>query len=195
MAPYIQVSFAPLASFMADDPPFPLDAFHTGDRTLLARCYQDHFAAVEQAVGSLLSGADKETVVQDIFVQMLSDAAFRLNFQGGSLGAWLNQIARNRAIDYRRRVYDRERTLESAGLDREVRAQDMEARLDARAFLSELRRRLPAKWLPVFEARFVRGLSQREAAESLGLSRTTLAYQDLQIRRVLRRCLRKGEIG
>jgi len=48
---------------------------------------------------------------------------------------------------------------------------------------------LPAKWATVFEARFVLGLDQRSAATRIGVSRTTLAYQEIQIRRLLRRFL------
>ncbi|NPC78158.1 RNA polymerase subunit sigma-70, partial [Pyxidicoccus fallax] len=51
------------------------------------------------------------------------------------------------------------------------------------------REHLPAKWAPVFEARFVRQLSQREAAAALGLHRTTLAYQELRIRSLLKKFL------
>jgi len=46
---------------------------------------------------------------------------------------------------------------------------------------------LPKRWARVFEARFLRGLSQREAAAELGMRRTTLAYQELRIRHLLRR--------
>ena len=41
----------------------------------------------------------------------------------------------------------------------------------------------------VFEARFVRQLTQREAASTLGISRTTLAYQEHRIRKLLRKHL------
>ena len=51
---------------------------------------------------------------------------------------------------------------------------------------------LPAKWADVFEHRFLRQLSQAEAAELLGIGRTTLAYQETRVRRLLRRFLLKG---
>jgi RNA polymerase sigma-70 factor (ECF subfamily) len=48
---------------------------------------------------------------------------------------------------------------------------------------------LPPAWLDVFQARFIDHLSQCEAAARLGKRRTTLAYQELRIRRLLRKFL------
>src|SRR6185369_15836781 len=54
-----------------------LDRFHAGARDVLEACYRDHFRAVEQAVGHILHGADKETVVHEIFFQLLSSQDLR----------------------------------------------------------------------------------------------------------------------
>lgn len=187
---------APLRLLMADDtsPERDLSAFHAGDRRLLAALYEEHFRTVEHAVASLLTGADRETVVHDVFFRLLSDADFRRTFQGGSLGAWLRTVARNRAIDFRRRYYDRERALAGEG-DAARSAPDppdAEARIDTQRFMARLRAAVPPRWLPVFEQRFLAGLSQREAAQALGIRRTTLAYQEAQIRRILHKTLQRG---
>lgn len=56
-----------------------------------------------------------------------------------------------------------------------------------------VRARLPSRWAPVFEARFVQGLSQSDAAQLLGMRRTTLAYQEMWIRSLLRSHFLKDE--
>ena len=43
-------------------------------------------------------------------------------------------------------------------------------------------------------ARFLEQLDQRQAARKVGISRTTLVYQEARIRRLLRRFLRRGDM-
>lgn len=175
-----------------------LDAFHQGARDVLEGCYRDHFQTVTRAVGYVLQGADKETVVHDVFLELLSDAKLRQGFKGGGdsgLAAWLATIARYRAIDYWRR-YRCERSAQQA-LENAARNEPpalhpgdgrTERSLEARLLVEQFRRQvLPAKWAPVFEARFLGELDQRAAARSLGMSRTTLAYQEMQVRRMFKR--------
>jgi len=52
---------------------------------------------------------------------------------------------------------------------------------------------LPRKWQRVFVARFVEQQEQSAAARSLGMRRTTLAYQEYRIRRLLRRYVLRGD--
>jgi RNA polymerase sigma-70 factor (ECF subfamily) len=80
---------------------------------------------------------------------------------------------------------------EGAG-DAAAPAPDGEA--EARILIERFRRdRLPAAWQPVFELRFVRQLSQGQAAGMLRLSRTTLAYRELRIRHALKTFLLEAE--
>src|SRR5262245_58568503 len=44
-----------------------LHQFHRGQRRALEECYRAHFADVSTAVGRVLSGADKETVIHEVF--------------------------------------------------------------------------------------------------------------------------------
>jgi len=183
---------------MADSSLFSLERFHAGDRATLTRCYEEYFETVQNAVGTLLTGADKETVVHEIFLRLLSEDRFRQGFQGGSMAAWLRTIARNRAIDFRRRYYERERAWDPDGP--ESRKTDSaerptaENQIDARLFVARLRQSIPQKLLPTFEARFVQGLSQREAADALGTTRTTLAYRETLVRRHLKKLIAPGEM-
>jgi RNA polymerase sigma-70 factor (ECF subfamily) len=170
--------------------------FHRGERAALDRCYREHFKTVSHAVGSVLRGADQETVIQEVFMRLVAEEALRRNFAGGSMPAWLATVARNQALNYRQRR-DRERPLEPAdepadSIDGNVScfAEAAEARLVVERFRREV---LPTKWAGVFQARFMEQLDQREAAQKLGISRTTLAYQEHRVRSLLRRYLRRGE--
>ncbi|NMO16354.1 RNA polymerase sigma factor [Pyxidicoccus fallax] len=169
-----------------------LGRFHAGDARVLNACYREHFDTVYRSASRVLSGVDAETVVHDVFLRLLSNEAMRRSFQGGSLAAWLNTLARNLAVDTLRRRQREQNAL--AHLADEPRFDEEpappEPSLDASHLLERFRREhLPAKWAPVFEARFVRQLSQREAAAALGLHRTTLAYQELRIRSLLKKFL------
>jgi RNA polymerase sigma-70 factor (ECF subfamily) len=171
-----------------------LERFHGGARDVLEACYRDYFRVVDQAVGQVLRGADRESVVHEVFLQLLSRPELRRGFSGGGFAAWLTTIARHQAIDFWRR-YRHERSLdpnaaELASPESQERQQRAERAVEAHLLVERFRReRLPAKWAPVFEARFVSGLGQRAAAARLGISRTTLAYQELQVRRLLKKFL------
>src|SRR5690349_5936846 len=86
-----------------EDDPAWLAAFHRGDARVIEGCYCEHFAAVERALGGLLEGADRETVIHEVFSRIMARPDVRRSFRGGSFGAWLTTLARNQAIDHRRR--------------------------------------------------------------------------------------------
>jgi RNA polymerase sigma-70 factor, ECF subfamily len=188
---------------MAVRPAPPQDAlwlarFHAGERDVIDGCYRDHFRVVEGAVGKVLRGADKETVIHEVFLQLMSRAELRRGFTGGGFAAWLATVSRHQAIDFWRR-YRRESPLDPEGgspgpaapaAEASHAIERFERSVDARLVIERFRREaLPAKWAPVFEARFIGGLDQRSAAARVGISRTTLAYQEIRIRRLLRRFL------
>lgn len=172
-----------------------LERFHSGERAVLEDCYRSHFQPVLQAVGSVLRGADQETVVQDVFCRMFTEPDFRASFHGGSIKAWLCTVGRNRAIDLLRKR-GREDLVEPETVERiggSVENLWIE-KAEARRLIDRFKREaLPAKWHAVFDARFMRELSQREAARELGMRRTTLAYQETRIRSKLKGFLLKGE--
>src|SRR5262245_40899093 len=99
-----------------DDDAAWLAAFHRGDRRAMGQCYRDHFETVEAASGGLLGGADRETVIHELFSRLLAREDLRRSFRGGSLGAWLAMIGRNQAIDYKRR-FGRETDLQDGPAD------------------------------------------------------------------------------
>ncbi|MBC8132688.1 MAG: sigma-70 family RNA polymerase sigma factor [Deltaproteobacteria bacterium] len=166
-----------------------LARFHAGERAVTEEVYRGFLDTVDRGVAGVLQGADRETVVHEVFLRLMTDAALRQAFHGGDLGAWLLVIARNHAIDYaRRRNRETPSGLEVSAPQSspDALACRAEARLLLDRFWTEL---LPPKWRGVFEARFVRSLSQTEAAIELGVHRTTLMYQELRIRQLLREFL------
>ena len=174
--------------------------FHAGNRAVLERCYRERYRAVVRAITRFLRGADAETVTHEVFYRLLSNARFRQSFQGGSLDAWLTQVATNAARDLLRR--QKREQPEEAGRDAQAGEQaggDGETstfveEVDAKIFVERFRsERLPPEWAPVFDARFLRQLPQRQAAEELGIPRTTLAYQEQRIRDLLRDFLLRGD--
>src|SRR5262245_18368475 len=70
-----------------------LDRFHAGEREVLDQCYRDHFRVFQSAVGQVLRGADKDTVIHDVFLQLLARSELRRGFTRGSFAAWLATIA------------------------------------------------------------------------------------------------------
>lgn len=166
--------------------------FHRGDRDILEACYRDHFATVERAIGGVLGGGDRETAIHEVFSRLLDNAGLRESFRGGSLAAWLATVARNHAIDYRRRLGHETRL--GADGEHDPVAESWQNATDARLLIEQFRREhLPPEWAGVFELRFLQQLPQREAAHRLSIHRTTLAYRELRIRRLLRRFLVEGE--
>ncbi len=167
--------------------------FHAGDRALMGRLYQESYQGVDAAVGRVLRGADRETVVHELYLRLLDRPELRRNFNGGSVHAWLATFAHNLAVDFWRR-HRRETSLaEDVGPPLvDAQSRRMEERAALSAFIERFRREaLPEKWAPVFQVRFVEQLAQREAARRLGMHRTTLAYRELCIRKLLRAYLRK----
>ena len=172
-----------------------LERFHAGQRDVLEACYRDHFDLVYRAVARIVSGPDRETIVHEVFFRLISSVKQRSGFKGGSFEAWIRTVARNRAIDFlrhhkRETLVDPETVASLASREEIEREDATHAYLLIEKFLAEC---LPGKWRPVFEARFIKQLSQREAARELGMRRTTLAYQEHQVRKLLRRFLLRLE--
>jgi RNA polymerase sigma-70 factor (ECF subfamily) len=161
-----------------------LARFHAGDSATMEECYREHFGDVRQAAGRVLRGADRDTVVHNVFYRLLSDASLRESFRGGNLAAWLTTVTRNEAIDFARK-YAREAPLSSSPGDAAGTA-DVE-QVEARLAIDRFRReRLPKELAGVFDARFLQQLTQRDAADALGIPRSTLVYQEQQVRAALR---------
>src|SRR5258708_38055201 len=166
-----------------------LTAFHTGSRIAVEQCYREHHRMVAALVGRMLSAADAATVTHEVFYRLLSDARLRQNFRGGNFAGWLARVATNSAIDHLRRCrHEQADALARADVEVEAgaAARRVDEELEAKLLVERFRREcLPPKWAGVFDARFLRRLTQREAAQELGMRRTTLVYQEHRIRALL----------
>jgi RNA polymerase sigma-70 factor (ECF subfamily) len=186
---------------MTMETPFNLDEesarlrFQAGDRELFGHLYRETYETVDAAVGRVLRGADRDTVVNDLYLRLLTKPELRRSFAGGSLRAWLATLAHNLAVDFWRRNR-RETSLDAGGpplIDPMVRRVEEQAEL--KLFIDRFKRDgLPEELWPLFQARFIECLAQREAARCLGMHRTTLAYRELRVRRYLKAFLRKRSL-
>jgi RNA polymerase sigma-70 factor (ECF subfamily) len=164
-------------------------AFHAGHHSTLEAIYRDHYDTVDRAIGSRLEPVDRETVLQELFLRLITSDTLRSNYRGGSFIGWLSKVASNQAIDFARRQA-RELPLEEAQAEQK-QDEDLASEVSARQLIQRFLESLPPKWRPLFEARFLRQLDQRSAAAELGMRRTTLAFHELRIRGRLRRFLLK----
>ena len=172
-----------------------LTRFHQGERAVLEECYRDHFATVDRAVARVLAGADRETVVHEVFYRLLTCVDMRAGFGGGAFPAWLTTVARHAALDHLRAHAD-ERLVapDEAARLAEGAGEDVLAAAEARDLVASFLTVLPAAHHRLFQLRFVERMTQREAARALGVGRTTLAYRELIVRRLLRRFLLRSEV-
>lgn len=167
-----------------------LEAFWRGQPAALEACYRRYFATVKRAVGAVLAGADRETVVHEVFAKLIGSEELRRSFAGGAFDAWIATVARNMALNHSRRL-GREVALDLESTDAGAPWQEA---ADARLLVEQFRRdHLRPEWQGVFEMRFLRQLTQHEASRALGVSRTTLAYRELRIRHALRHFLLEDE--
>ena len=166
-------------------------AFHAGSRTVLEDVYRTHFDVVSRVVARILPSVDAEMAIQELFCRLVDDAKLRQNFQGGNLDAWLSRVAHNYAIDvYRQRRRQASLTDDVEAIDNVRDASRLEEKTNAKlAIETFMKEHLPPRWHKVFEARFLQQLGKSEAAAALGMNRTTLAYQEGQIRKLLTRFL------
>lgn len=168
--------------------------FHAGEHGCLERCYRDHLQTVDRAVAAVVTGADRETLVHEVFFRLLTETSLRASFRGGSFASWLRVVARHQAIDYARRRRLEVSFTSDSGPSAPVSTPSFEQQIDVRLTLERFRAQiLPPKWRAVFDVRFVAQQDQPTAARRLGMRRTTLAYQEYRIRRLLRRFVLRGE--
>jgi RNA polymerase sigma-70 factor (ECF subfamily) len=171
-----------------------IEAFYRGGPDAMAIMYREHFGTVSAAVLTVVSGADGETVIHEVFFRLLSNEGLRRAYRAcaGNFSSWLYTLAKHHAIDY---VRHRARETPS-GLSpgEEGAASQLSHQIEARVLVRRFREEvLPPEWVSVFDARFVRQMDQRRAAQLLGIPRSTLVYREHRIRSLLRTFLLAGD--
>jgi RNA polymerase sigma factor (sigma-70 family) len=150
--------------------------------------YRTTFAVVRRAAGKILrEPADCDSIVQQVFADLVASRKMREGYAGGDLGAWLCAIARHRALDFARR--ERRLTdLDAAGEP----AASTDPLEDFRQELGRFAETLDPERRCVLELRYLAGLTQVEAAARLGMPRSTLEDWERAIKRQLAVHLRDG---
>jgi RNA polymerase sigma-70 factor (ECF subfamily) len=189
-----------------------LQRFRAGEPGALEavyRTYVDRVAGIlrfgfrvasTSAIVSGLTGNAHDTadLVQEVFMKAFAPAA-RLAYDGlRDYAPFLYAIARNVAVDWARRG-GREVLVGWAGLERaeELAPSDDEPPWADEVTMSIVNRyveRLDDELRPVHEARYRDGLSQRDAAEKLGIGRQRLRTLEARLRDGLRRALTEARV-
>jgi RNA polymerase sigma-70 factor (ECF subfamily) len=162
------------------------DGWLRGDRGVMERVYRETFEATSRAAGRVLAEpADRDAIVQAVYVDLLESRSLRASWRGGELGAWIAAIARHRALDYARRE-SRLAPLPDDGVDAEPSRGDVDRLLAFRADLERFAATLEPRRRELLRLRFLEGLTQVEAAARLGVPRSTLEDWEKQIKASLR---------
>jgi RNA polymerase sigma factor (sigma-70 family) len=146
-----------------------VEAFHAGHENVIRAIYVEHGGTLLRETQRYAGKAEAESVVHDVFVELLRNRALRTQFVGGALAAWLRQIARLKALEYLRRV----RRQPPPWLGPE--AHSGEGTLEARDVLTRfLAAEVPEAQRQFFGMRFLARQTQVEIAAHLGIPRSTL---------------------
>jgi RNA polymerase sigma factor (sigma-70 family) len=147
-----------------------LAAFHEGRQESVRQVYLDHGARLLRDLRTFTGPAEAEAVVHDVFVDLLRNAELRARFTGGSLPAWLRQVARLKALEHLRRA--RRHVPQADPPDRGTSPEpELEAREVLGRFMSAV---VPEKQREFFTLRFLEMHTQVEVATKLGIARSTL---------------------
>jgi RNA polymerase sigma factor (sigma-70 family) len=146
-----------------------LAAFHAGSEVVVRAIYVKHGAVLLRDARRYAGPAEAEAVVHDVFVELLRNSHLRAGFRGGSVQAWLRQIARLKALEHLRRA---RRTPASALA---ATFGSNEADLEARDLLARfVAAQVPEGQRKFFGMRFLDRHTQVEIAAHLGIPRSTL---------------------
>jgi RNA polymerase sigma factor (sigma-70 family) len=150
----------------------------------LERVYRQQRPGLLRVAGRLVGAAEAETVIQEVFVELLRNAGLRARFVGGSLSAWLKEIARRKALEHLRR-HGREIPAET---EERATAVHPEPHLLARQLVERfMAAHVPEPQRRFFYLRFLEHRTQVESAAALGLPRSTVEGWEHKLAIALRR--------
>jgi RNA polymerase sigma-70 factor (ECF subfamily) len=156
----------------------------------LEAVYREQRRGLLRVACRLVGAAEAESVIQEVFVELLRNAGLRGRFVGGSLPAWLAEITRRKALEYLRR-HGREIPCEAA---ERAASSSPEPHLVARQMVERfLHTRVPEGQRRFFLLRFLERRTQVEAAAALGLPRSTLEGWEHRLVSRLRRFILEAE--
>jgi RNA polymerase sigma factor (sigma-70 family) len=148
---------------------------------VIEEIYRATFEDVRRAAGTVLhEPADRDAVVHEVYLQLLSSHDLRESYRGGQMGSWLGAIARHQALDFARRE---SRLTDLSVIDEAVAKSDPLE--DLRRELVRFAARLDPERQRLVHLRYVEGMTQMEAAAVLGKPRSTLEDWEHQFKRAL----------
>ena len=151
------------------DATLDLAAFHKGEEAVIKHVYVTQASRLLREARRHTGPAEAESVVHDVFVELLRNRDLRGRFTGGALGAWLRQITRLKALEHLRRTGRQipDQTVEPSA--------SPEDGLEAREVLTRfLETSVPSGQRAFFGLRFLERRTQVEIAAQLGIARSTL---------------------
>jgi RNA polymerase sigma-70 factor, ECF subfamily len=178
-----------------------LAAFRTGERDALEQVYWAYVERVEAFLRRGVAGmrpqpSEIADLLQDVFIRAFGERG-RKSYDGlRDYAPYVVTIARNALVD-RARQSGREVPVDETIDELAAPTSDPEQPWAAPATLQLVDAylaRLPPALLQVHQQRFVRGLSQREASATLGISRQQLRTRETQLRAGLEEALRSAAI-
>jgi RNA polymerase sigma-70 factor (ECF subfamily) len=189
--------------------PALLRQFRAGDRTACERVYWHYVGSIETIAWAAVTRGSNSThrsqarraevadIVQDVFVKAFAERA-RLGYDGlRPYAPYLYAIARNVLVDWARargrEIPTEDGDLEAALHDAHEPGAHPYARPDTMKAVERFIRALPDDLRAIHEQRYVAGLSQRDAADALGLSRQTIRTLEGHLHRKMEEALRELE--
>jgi RNA polymerase sigma-70 factor, ECF subfamily len=169
--------------------PDRLAGFRRGGRAALEEVYWAYVERVETTAARYVGVAEVPDVVQETFLRAFREGPREAYDAARDYGPYLATIARNLAIDRARRAgreIPTEEIPEPMESSEEPWADPLSMKI-VEEYLADLAPDLKA----LHETRYERGLSQRDAAETLGISRQQLRTRELQLREGLAARLQK----
>jgi RNA polymerase sigma factor (sigma-70 family) len=165
-----------------------VEAFWAGQVARLERIYREHRRSLERVATRYVGAAEAESVLQDVFVEVIRSAEMRRRFTGGSLGAWLAEVTRRKALEHLRRtrrpIPAEAEQPASTTAEPVLLARDLVQRFVAAHVPSEQHR--------FFMLRFLERRTQVEVAGELGIPRSTLEGWEHRLAERLRRFVLEG---
>lgn len=160
---------------------------------MIEEIFRATFDEVRRAAGTVLhEPADRDAVVNEVYLELIESRELRESHRGGQMGSWLGAIARHQALDFARRE---SRLTDLSAVDEVSAKTDPVA--DLRRELVRFAARLDPERQRLIQLRYIEGMTQMEAAAILGKPRSTLEDWEHQFKRALQGHLagRKGTPG
>lgn len=157
------------------------------DKMYLTHLYLTHERTMyATALGILRVPAAAEDAVHDSFIKVIRNFSLCRQIPDNKIGAWLVMIVKNTSIDMLRKS---SKTVELDSLDYFPDEIDDIAAWSGYADLKELLRQLPLIYRTTLGLKYLEGRSDREIAELLGISESTVRSRIFQARNLLKKGL------